>query len=437
MRILKESKCRVVSSSTTNAGKYRYTQPRSKSKSKEILSKPEESMRTKARKFIQNEIAGNLRQDQDNRKQAFQTITNQTKVRETSADNTRFEYSDSNFWTEGADSSQYDKYIVGKRIGQGAYAVVRAGVDTQSDRKVAIKIYDKLNLLDQQRRKGVRREIKILERMRHENIIHLYEAFDNKKQVFLVMENVSGGSLHSLLKSRPNRQLKDWEAKKLFSQIASAIKYWHSKNITHRDIKLENVLLDESKEKVKLIDFGFSTCIPNDKKIKIFCGTPSYMAPEIVSKREFCGPPADIWALGVLLYALLWGKFPFKGKSDSELYSKINNCKLEIPDHVSYAARWLIEKMITVDPDDRITASDICKDPWLTDKETYLKDIFYRLNSNMSWTTTLNSKPESRRTTNIDTSPYRDRELPRNSDMPYEAYFPSDSRKTSKELLKI
>jgi MAP/microtubule affinity-regulating kinase len=94
--------------------------------------------------------------------------------------------------------------------------VVRAGVDTQSNHKVAIKIYDKLNLLDQQRRKGVRREIKILERMRHENIIHLYEAFDNKKNVYLVMENVSGGSLHSLLKSRPNRQLKDSEAKKLF-----------------------------------------------------------------------------------------------------------------------------------------------------------------------------------------------------------------------------
>lgn len=394
-------------------------------------------MRTKARKFIQNEIAGNTHKVQNESKQTLLAMTNQTKIREASAGNARFEYSDSNFWTEGADSSNYDKYIIGKRIGQGAYAVVRAGVDTQSNHKVAIKIYDKLNLLDQQRRKGVRREIKILERMRHENIIRLYEAFDNRKNVYLVMENVSGGSLHSLLKSRPNRQLKDSEAKKLFWQIASGIKYWHSKNITHRDIKLENVLLDETKEKVKLIDFGFSTWIPNDKKIKIFCGTPSYMAPEIVSKQEFWGPPADIWALGVLLYALLCGKFPFKGKSDNELYNKIKNCDFEIPDHVSYAARCLIEKMITVNPEDRITASEICKDPWLTDKETYLKDIFYRLNSNVSWTTTLNSKSESRRTTNIDTSPYRDRELPRHSDMPYEAYFPSESRKTSKELLKI
>jgi serine/threonine protein kinase len=135
---------------------------------------------------------------------------------------------------------------------------------------VAIKIYDKYNLKDSQKRKGVRREIKILERIRHENIVQLYEAFDYKKQVFLIMENVSGGSLHSLLTSKPNRQLKDSEAKHLFAQIAAAIKYCHSKNITHRDIKLENVLLDETKQNVKLIDFGFSTCIPNEKKIKIF-----------------------------------------------------------------------------------------------------------------------------------------------------------------------
>ena len=83
--------------------------------------------------------------------------------------------------------------------------------------------------------------------------------------------------------------------------------------MTHRDIKLENVLLNDANTEIKLIDFGFSTCIPNDRKIKIFCGTPSYMAPEIVSKIEYEGPPADLWALGVLFFALLCGKFPFRG----------------------------------------------------------------------------------------------------------------------------
>ena len=93
--------------------------------------------------------------------------------------------------------------------------------------------------------------------------------------------------------------------------------------MTHRDIKLENILLDETRERVKMIDFGFSTCIPHDRKVKIFCGTPSYMAPEIVSKIEYSGPPADIWALGVLLFALLCGKFPFRGQNDKELYTNI------------------------------------------------------------------------------------------------------------------
>jgi MAP/microtubule affinity-regulating kinase len=88
-------------------------------------------------------------------------------------------------------------------------------------------------------------------------------------------------------------------------------------------VKLENILLDETKTVVKMIDFGFSTCIPHERKVKIFCGTPSYMAPEIVSKTEYSGPPADIWALGVLLFALLCGRFPFKGQNDKELYSHI------------------------------------------------------------------------------------------------------------------
>ena len=115
----------------------------------------------------------------------------------------------------------------------------------------------------------------------------------------------------------------EYQAKNLFKQIIIALSYCHKKSIAHRDIKLENILLDKSKKEIKLIDFGFSTCIPNDKKIKMFCGTPSYMAPEIVMKSEYCGPPADMWASGVLLYALMNGQFPFKGQNDKELYKKI------------------------------------------------------------------------------------------------------------------
>jgi serine/threonine protein kinase len=153
------------------------------------------------------------------------------------------------------------------------------------------------------------------------------------------MEYVNGGSLHGYLKGKPNRQMAEIEAKYLWQQVVFGIHYLHQRNVTHRDIKLENILLDETRTRVKLIDFGFSTCIPHEKKVKIFCGTPSYMAPEIVSKIEYAGPPADIWALGVLLYALLCGRFPFKGQNDKELYSNICKQDLPIPDHISRSAR--------------------------------------------------------------------------------------------------
>jgi serine/threonine protein kinase len=128
--------------------------------------------------------------------------------------------------------------------------------------------------------------------------------------VILVMEYVRGGSLHFYLKQHLNRRLPEEEAKRIFKQVVEGIRYLHNRCITHRDIKLENLLLDDDNN-IRIIDFGFSTCIPIERKVKMFCGTPSYMAPEIVNKTEYCGPPADIWALGVLLFTLLCGTFPY------------------------------------------------------------------------------------------------------------------------------
>lgn len=151
-----------------------------------------------------------------------------------------------------------------------------------------------------------------MKRINHPNIVKLYDVVETDSQVVLVMEYINGGSTHGYLKSKPNRRMEEPTAKRIFAQLFSALEYLHSKCIAHRDIKLENVMLDGDRN-VKLIDFGFSTQIPNTQKVKLFCGTPSYMAPEIVLKSDYCGPPADVYASGVLLFTFFCGCFPFKG----------------------------------------------------------------------------------------------------------------------------
>ena len=185
--------------------------------------------------------------------------------------------------------------------------------------------------------------------------------------MYLIMEIVKGRSLHSYLKSKSGRKLPPAEVKRLFRQIISGIAYCHERNITHRDIKLENLLLDEFNN-IKIIDFGFSTCVSQGQKLKIFCGTPSYMCPEIVQKREYEGPPADMWSLGVLLYAMLCGCFPFKGFNDRDLYRKIARGIFTIPDWVNKDAKRLIIKLLQVDPKKRLGAASVLKDPFLVNE---------------------------------------------------------------------
>lgn len=120
--------------------------------------------------------------------------------------------------------------------------------------------------------------------------------------------------MHGYIKTFENRRIPENDVRYIFKQIVEGINYLHLNNFVHRDIKLENILINKKNKDVKIIDFGFSVCVQADKKLCMFCGTPSYMAPEIVSKQEYNGKYVDVWALGILLYTMLCGKFPFKGK---------------------------------------------------------------------------------------------------------------------------
>jgi serine/threonine protein kinase len=268
-------------------------------------------------------------------------------------------------------SEPLSEYTIGNTLGTGSYGVVKYGVHKATDRKVAIKIYDKSKMTDINQQKSVQTEIKILLKLDHPNIVKLYQHIDTNKYIYIILEYISGHSLSTSLKRKPTRRLEEFEANKYFHELLQALDYCHSKGITHRDIKLENTLIDNANKRVKLIDFGFATCFSNLKKVKLFCGTPSYMAPEIVSRKEYCGPPVDIWAAGVLLYVLLTGSFPFKGNSDSELYKNILKGHLVFPDYLSIAAKQLISKMLSLDPTKRPRAADLIKDPWFRSSSAF------------------------------------------------------------------
>jgi len=255
-------------------------------------------------------------------------------------------------------------FKIDKVLGQGSYAIVKLALDKHSNQKVAVKIYEKYRLIDPRKMKNVRREIQLLENINHPNVIKMNYSFDTAKQIYIIMEYVGQTSLHSFIKGRMGKKLEELEVKRLFKEVVQGISYCHSKNIVHRDIKMENILIDDNKN-IKIIDFGFSICATPDKRLNIFCGTPSYMAPEIVSKINYKGCPADIWALGILLYALLTGSFPFRGFDDKDLFKKITRGKYDTPSSMSEGSKSLLEKMLKVSPDQRIIAEQILQDKWL------------------------------------------------------------------------
>lgn len=265
-----------------------------------------------------------------------------------------------------------DMYMVGKIVGVGSYGKVRAAWHRLTGQKVAIKTYDKSKLKDPEHWKRVQSEIKIMEQVSHPRIARMYEAVETPKRMHLIMECLDGGNLCSYVKSK--RRLSEDESRRIFFQLVQALDVLHQSCVIHRDIKLENVLFDKNKE-VKLIDFGFSTVSPNGKKLRVFCGTPSYMAPEIVRRTEYEGKPVDMWGLGVLLYALLCGCFPFRAKSYPDLYRRIARGTFSIPDELSSPVRDLLTQLLMVDPYARISAPNVLKHPWLQIQAANVPDM--------------------------------------------------------------
>ena len=209
-------------------------------------------------------------------------------------------------------------------------------------------------------RRRLDNEIRVLQRVRHPHIVRLFETFESPKRIHLVMEYVSHGTLYRHLKK--HKKLAEPEARRLFRQLVGALAYLHSRFISHRDIKLENVLLDHRRD-VRLIDFGFA--ILSRSKLRVPCGSPSYTAPEIVAHKEYDGPVADVWSLGVLLYVLLAGRFPFQGTTRDDLSRNIMRGVFALPQHLSPPPDELLKRMLVTDAGRRYNIENVRQHAWL------------------------------------------------------------------------
>lgn len=161
-------------------------------------------------------------------------------------------------------------YKLGRQIGKGAYAVVRLVLDKNTQQTLAMKIYEKYKLTDPARRKSVTREISIMKRMSHPNIVQMCTSFDNPQSIYIIMEHVKGKSLYQFLKEKPFKRMSEEETRAIVKQIAESMQYIHNQNVAHRDLKLENFIINTQSMKVTMIDFGFSITSGHDKKLKIF-----------------------------------------------------------------------------------------------------------------------------------------------------------------------
>ncbi|PRP75093.1 protein kinase 1 [Planoprotostelium fungivorum] len=263
-------------------------------------------------------------------------------------------------------------YDVRDIIGTGNFSSVRCGIHRTTGKKVAIKSINKArSLMLRLDAKQLQREIDILAKIRHENIVRIYQVFQTDKYIHIILEHAGGGDLFEHILREGNYN--EIEARNLFEQMLKAVHYLHEKGVSHRDLKPENILLSDDRcNQIKLTDFGLARIVGDSETMKTTCGTPQYIAPEVIqlSPEGSAGysKQVDMWSLGGILYVMLCGAPAFEEGKSTPLYDQICKGLLTFPTDqwmdVSDEAQDLIRKLLTVDPLKRITSEEALRHPW-------------------------------------------------------------------------
>jgi calcium/calmodulin-dependent protein kinase I len=252
-------------------------------------------------------------------------------------------------------------------LGSGAFATVKKATQKSTGKLCAVKCIRKKKLTEANKTL-LEREISIMAKLHHPYIVEMFEAFDTPKYTYLVLELVTGGELLEELINR-DKPYTEKEAMHYIRQILKAVEYMHSMGVAHRDLKPENLLLDASKQNVKISDFGLSKDFEKaGGEMMTSCGTATYVAPEVLMATGY-DPICDVWSVGVITYVLLSAHIPFDGQTENQVFQKILRAQFRFPspmwDDITEDAKDFIRKIFVVDPKKRMTVSECLDHNWL------------------------------------------------------------------------
>ena len=262
-------------------------------------------------------------------------------------------------------------YIVKHTIGKGTFSRVKLGINKYTGEKVAIKILDKLKIVEKEDLERIIREMRMLSELDNEHVIKVYQIYEDDNHYLIIMEYCEGGELFNYIVEK--QRLSENETAFFYYQIIKGVEYIHSKGIAHRDLKPENLLLDKDK-KIKIIDFGLSNYFDGIQKLETPCGSPCYASPEMVGGNKYNGFFIDVWATGIILFAMLCGYLPFEDDNNDILFKQILSGKINYPSYLSEISKDLLNKIIETEPEKRIKIEEIKKHPfYLLGKKLYDK----------------------------------------------------------------